>query len=151
MSGLFARWQPRYAEHSLATFPVRIEGTDKRPAVRGYLQLGLDLSRQLARQFPANDAFGFALGNRTRITVLDVDTPDSCIACGSTARASASARRSPPRDRLRRRKSAQAELLRTEVPSPGRGIGKAVDPGVASPRCGDHAPLDWLAAPFLMA
>ena len=76
MSGVFARWQPRYAEHGIPTFPVRIEGVDKKPAVRGYLNLGIVYSRQLALRFPANDAFGFALGKRTGITVLDVDSAD---------------------------------------------------------------------------
>ncbi len=29
MVGLFAEWQPRYAEHRVATFPVAIKGKDK--------------------------------------------------------------------------------------------------------------------------
>ena len=33
--GLFAEWQPRYAEHGIATFPVR----GKVPAIRNYLRL----------------------------------------------------------------------------------------------------------------
>jgi hypothetical protein len=31
MIGLFAAWQPRYAEHGIATFPVR----EKRPVANG--------------------------------------------------------------------------------------------------------------------
>jgi hypothetical protein len=73
MSGLFARWQPQYAEHGIPTFPVRFEGDDKKPAVKGYLRLGITYSQQLALRFPSDDAFGFALGRRTRITVLDID------------------------------------------------------------------------------
>ncbi|WP_292061583.1 bifunctional DNA primase/polymerase [Mesorhizobium sp.] len=72
MSALFAEWQPRYAEHNVATFPVT---ADKVPAVKGYLKVGINASRQLAMKFPANDAFGFAC-KRSRITVLDVDAPD---------------------------------------------------------------------------
>ena len=37
MTGLFAEWQPRYAEHRVATFPV--EG--KRPCVRAWDRVGL--------------------------------------------------------------------------------------------------------------
>lgn len=71
MDGLFAHWQPRYAERGIATFPVR----DKRPAVRGYLKLGMRASNRLATKFLADDAFGFAC-RRNGITVLDVDAPD---------------------------------------------------------------------------
>ena len=74
--GAFAEWQPRYAQHGIATFPVVIDGSGKRPAVKGYLKAGSDLSRDLALRFAANDAFGFALGRYNRITVLDVDTRD---------------------------------------------------------------------------
>lgn len=70
--GLFAEWQPRYAEHGVATFPVTPEKT---PAVKGYLKIGGRVSEQLALKFPANDAFGLAC-KRNRITVLDIDAPD---------------------------------------------------------------------------
>ena len=86
MNGVFARWQPRYAEHGIPTFPVSIEGVDKKPAVRGYLKLGIAYSHQLALKFPANDAFGFTLGKRTRITVLDIDSPDEHIRDAAFAR-----------------------------------------------------------------
>ncbi|MGA7527001.1 MAG: bifunctional DNA primase/polymerase, partial [Pseudolabrys sp.] len=75
MTGLFARWQPLYAEHGIPTFPVR----DKRPAVRGYLKLGSITSTRLAEKFPDANAIGFALGERSKITVLDVDTPDERV------------------------------------------------------------------------
>ncbi|MBA3448142.1 MAG: bifunctional DNA primase/polymerase [Pseudaminobacter sp.] len=72
MSGVFAEWQPRYAEHGVCTFPVTAH---KVPAVKGYLRIGSDGSSQLAMKFPDNDAFGLAV-KRNRITVLDVDAPD---------------------------------------------------------------------------
>jgi hypothetical protein len=74
VQGIFATWQPCYADHGIATFPVRFEGEVKKPAVKSYLRLGISYSYQLAFKFQDADAFGFALGKRTRITVLDVDT-----------------------------------------------------------------------------
>lgn len=70
-AGVFAEWQPRYAEHGIATFPVR----DKRPAVRHYLKIGMRASEQFASKFPGEAAFGLAC-RKNRITVLDVDSPD---------------------------------------------------------------------------
>lgn len=75
MTALFAQWQPRYAEHNVATFPVT---PFKVPAVKGYLRVGLNASEQLAMKFADNDAFGLAC-RRNRITVLDVDTPDERV------------------------------------------------------------------------
>jgi Bifunctional DNA primase/polymerase, N-terminal/Primase C terminal 1 (PriCT-1) len=72
---LFAEWQPRYAEHGIPTFPVR----DKRPAVRGYLKLGPIASARLTEKFSNADSIGFALGGRSKITVLDVDTPNERV------------------------------------------------------------------------
>jgi hypothetical protein len=48
MTGIFAQWQPRYAEHRIATFHVK----DKRPCIRGWQKVGLPgrLSH-LAKQF----------------------------------------------------------------------------------------------------
>src|SRR5829696_1877835 len=88
--GAFAEWQPRYAKHGIATFPVVIDGAGKRPAVKGYLKVGSILSPELARRFPANDAFGFALGRRSQITVLDVDTNDERTLSDALARHGAS-------------------------------------------------------------
>jgi hypothetical protein len=73
MSGTFSRFQPVYAEHRIPTFPVTPEKT---PATRGYLRTGLRGSAELARKFPDADAFGFACGPRTKITLLDVDSAD---------------------------------------------------------------------------
>lgn len=82
MSAVFAEWQPRYAEHNVATFPVT---SSKVPAVKGYLKVGLNASEQLAMKFPDNDAFGLAC-RRNRITVLDVDTPDERVLADGLAR-----------------------------------------------------------------
>jgi hypothetical protein len=75
MTGVFAEWQPRYAEHGVATFPV---GPDKKPRTRGYLQTGLRGSRKLAEKYDA-DAIGFGLGDRSRLTILDVDTHEEAV------------------------------------------------------------------------
>jgi hypothetical protein len=48
---------------------------EKTPAVRGYLKIGLSASEQFAIKFPAADSFGLAC-KRSKITVVDVDTPD---------------------------------------------------------------------------
>jgi hypothetical protein len=73
MGGLFAEYQPQYAERGIATFPVN---DNKVPAVSHYLRMGLPASRQMAAKFGAADALGFACGKRSGITVLDVDSPD---------------------------------------------------------------------------
>ena len=77
--GIWREWQPRYAQVGIATFPVRL-GTEKKPAVRGWLRIGLRASAGLAarEQFAAYDAFGFVPA-RGRITVLDVDSTDELI------------------------------------------------------------------------
>ena len=82
--GVFAEWQPRYAEHRLPTFPVH--GDSKKPAVTGYLRVGLPSSKQLALKFGEIDAFGIAVGSRNRITVLDVDSPDERILADAMSR-----------------------------------------------------------------
>jgi hypothetical protein len=77
MPGIWGEWQPRYAAASIATFPVNL-GTTKKPAVKGYLKIGLRASAALAakKQFQSYDAFGFVPGLRHKITVLDIDTTD---------------------------------------------------------------------------
>ena len=72
--GIFAEWQPCYAEAGIATFPVR----GKRPAIKGYLKAGLKASDQFRIKYPDDDTFGFAC-RRSRITVLDIDDPDERI------------------------------------------------------------------------
>lgn len=86
MSGLFAEWQPRYAERGIATFPVRVVGKSKKPAVSNYLRMGHQASNQLLLKFGQLDALGFALGSRSRITVLDVDTADDRIFADALSR-----------------------------------------------------------------
>jgi hypothetical protein len=71
-TGLFAVWQPRYAAVGLPIFPL----AGKKPLIRGYLRVGLRASAELARKFPDSTSFGLALGWRTAITVLDIDSPD---------------------------------------------------------------------------
>lgn len=79
--GIFSRWQPHYAAHNVATFPVLITKNAKRPAVTNYGRVGLPGSAELAskRQFADTNAFGFTTGPRSNITVLDVDTTDERI------------------------------------------------------------------------
>ena len=85
--GLFAQYQPRYAEHGVATFPVN---DNKRPAVSNYLRMGLQASRRLTEKFCDADGLGFACGERSGITVLDVDSPDERLGIGTMARGGAS-------------------------------------------------------------
>jgi hypothetical protein len=72
--GLFADWQPPYAEHGIATFPV----VDKRPCISGYLKTRVATSARLIRKFPNIDSFGFAC-RPAGITILDIDSPDENI------------------------------------------------------------------------
>jgi hypothetical protein len=71
-AGVFGEWQPLYADRGIATFPV----IDKRPAVGGYLKIGLRASCILTKKFAVADGIGFACGVRSGITVLDVDSAD---------------------------------------------------------------------------
>lgn len=70
--GVFAENQPLYASHNIPTFPAN----GKRPASRGYERVGIPGSAQLALKFPEIDALAFMAGKRTKITVLDIDSPD---------------------------------------------------------------------------
>lgn len=80
-AGIFAEWQPRYAEAGISTFPVR----DKKPAIRGYLKTGPNLSRQLADKFGDAPALGFSC-KRAGLTIVDVDTTDETILADALAR-----------------------------------------------------------------
>lgn len=75
MSGIFAEYQPRYAEIGIATFPVK---PNKRPAIGRYLDLQMAGSRQLVSRpkMAALDGLGFACGAPSGITVVDVDSTD---------------------------------------------------------------------------
>jgi len=76
MSGAFAQWQPRYAEHRVPTFPVAITPEHKKPMVKHFDRIGVRYSKQLALRFPASGAFAFAAGRRSGLTVIDLDTRD---------------------------------------------------------------------------
>lgn len=73
MSGIFSRWQPEYAARGIATFPVDGE---KRPRIRGWQKVGLKGSGELAAKFNDTDALGYVTGQRSKVTVLDVDIAD---------------------------------------------------------------------------
>jgi hypothetical protein len=77
--GAFATYQPLYAAHRVATFPVEIANDDKKPATRGYLKTGLRGSAQLVIKFPEAESFGFACGKYSRIFVADLDSTDPAI------------------------------------------------------------------------
>src|SRR5262245_4875011 len=70
-AGVFQTFQPRYAAHRIATFPV---GMNKRPAVRGYPRIGLRASAELAAKFVASTALGFMCSGLSSVTVPDIDT-----------------------------------------------------------------------------
>lgn len=74
MSGIFATWQPRYAEAGLPTFPV--DADRKAPMVKGYLKGGARASAAWANKHAEASALGIACGPRSRLTVLDIDAPD---------------------------------------------------------------------------
>ncbi len=82
--GIFSAYQPRYAEQNVITFPV---DRDKKPAVKNWQRLGQRASAQLATgRFNNCDTFGFPLGPRSGITVLDVDTKDEQVLQEAQAR-----------------------------------------------------------------
>jgi len=76
MTGIFSRWQPRYAERGIATFPVTAEKT---PATKGYLRTGIPGSAQLAEKFQHANAFGFACGRNNKVTLADIDTTNEKV------------------------------------------------------------------------
>jgi hypothetical protein len=76
---MFRDWQPQYAEHGIAAFPVRVTDRGKVPAIKGWQRVGLNGSAKLAQKFAGADALGFCLGRRSRLTVLDIDTPDDSV------------------------------------------------------------------------
>jgi len=77
VSGVFSEWQPKYASHGIATFPV---GEAKKPSIRSWQKIGLKGSAELAEKFIDADALGYVTGRRSNITVLDIDTTDEKIA-----------------------------------------------------------------------
>jgi hypothetical protein len=82
----FALWQPIYAAHRIATFPIRMIGTQKVPAIRGYGHVGLRGSGQLAEKFRDADMLGFMCGARNKVTVLDADTTEERVLADALTR-----------------------------------------------------------------
>lgn len=80
--GIFSDWQPEYAARAVPSFPVT---AGKQPAVKGYNRLGLTGSGRLVGKFTDAEALGIPLA-RSRITVLDVDTPDERVLADAMAR-----------------------------------------------------------------
>jgi hypothetical protein len=80
----FAASQPVYAALGIPLFPVRI--ADKKPAVANYQRIGLPASADLVRRFHDAPAFGFVLGKRNGITVLDSDSTDENIFADALSR-----------------------------------------------------------------
>ena len=76
MMGVFTEWQGKYAAVGIATFPIKIEGRDKKPLTKGYQRTGLRGSTQLARKFTKADAFALMLGRTNKVEIIDVDTKD---------------------------------------------------------------------------
>ena len=71
-----AEWQPRYAEVRGPEFHSR--GSTRSLPIKGYLNVSLKGSRTLVEKFGVSSAFGIPL-SRSKITVLDVDTPDENV------------------------------------------------------------------------
>lgn len=71
-AGVFKQFQPEYAARGITTFPCK---ADKVPAIRNYERVGKVASGKLAARSSA-DAFGFMLGQRSRLSVVDIDTTD---------------------------------------------------------------------------
>jgi hypothetical protein len=72
--GLFAEYQPLYAALGIATFPVNPES--KVPLVRNPQLFGIPGSGKLVAKFPDADCFGFWAGPFSRVSVIDLDSPD---------------------------------------------------------------------------
>src|ERR1700732_2170966 len=75
----FGCWQPLYADHHIATFPVRVSADGKKPMVSNYGRFGLPASAEISKKYPDATAIGFMAGKRTKLTVLDVDTTDERV------------------------------------------------------------------------
>jgi hypothetical protein len=85
--GIFSNNQPVYAAHGVATFPIT---KDKIPAIKSYQRVGLAGSAKLAQKFTDAPALGFIAGQRSKITVLDVDTEDENVLADALTRHGAS-------------------------------------------------------------
>ena len=74
---VFGEWQPVYAAVNVPTFPVKIVGNDKIPAVRGWQRVGLRGSAELAIKFSGAETLGIRL--KHRFMLVDVDTQDENV------------------------------------------------------------------------
>jgi Bifunctional DNA primase/polymerase, N-terminal/Primase C terminal 1 (PriCT-1) len=83
----FLESQAAYSKHNVPLFPVRI-GADgsKQPMIRNYQRIGGAASAKLTKQFGGAPAFGFLCGERSKITVLDVDTDDERVLADALTR-----------------------------------------------------------------
>ena len=72
--GIFAEWQPVYAEAGLAAFPV--DPIAKKPMVNRPDRVGLRGAGELRRKFSGAAGLGLWCGPRNKITVFDYDEPD---------------------------------------------------------------------------
>ena len=71
--GTFARWQSRYAEHGIATFPV---SESKKPLIKNWQRVGRKGSAELAGKFADESALAFVCGKPSGVTIVDIDTDD---------------------------------------------------------------------------
>jgi hypothetical protein len=69
----FSQWQPRYAALGIPTFPFLATDGGKRPLVRSYGRIGLPASRQLLMKGFDGDGLACMVGERNKLTVIDVD------------------------------------------------------------------------------
>jgi len=69
----FADIQAAYAAYGVATYPL---SENKKPAVRAYDRIGAPYSARLALRFSCATAGGFFAGQRNKLTVVDIDSPD---------------------------------------------------------------------------
>jgi hypothetical protein len=84
MTGVFAQYQPGYAQQGIATFPCSTE--TKKPLVKNYLKITHFAATALARKFTDANAIGFVTGRRNGITVLDIDVADERVLDEAVAR-----------------------------------------------------------------
>jgi hypothetical protein len=83
----FRDWQPEYAAHGIATFPL---DSNKKPEIKHYQKVGLPGSARLVAQFSDAGALGFMAGQRSKLTILDVDTTDERVLADAIDRHGAS-------------------------------------------------------------
>ena len=84
MTGLFARFQPVYAEHGITTVPC---STDSKTAlIKHWPRVGINGSHRLATKFTTTNALGILCGPRNRLAVLDIDSTNHRVLDDAVAR-----------------------------------------------------------------